>query len=159
MIIYCKKILSLKYNLNIIFQIIFTPNHKLTSIFLKNRYVKITKTYIENIFLNNKYEKVGSFFLYDKLDSIKFGKKNLVGKKRKLITKKKLHQRTNLEEEQKNFINSFPYLYYLGFYYEDVQIYININFIGRYFIKYFKYQRKLFLYDNYFKITSRNHLF
>ena len=77
-------------------------------------------------FLYQKYEKVGSFFLYKKIDSNYFNKNKNQNEEQKakikLIKKKNNLEKTyeQIEEEKKILLDSFPYIYHLGFYYEDV---------------------------------------
>ena len=83
---------------------------KLTSIFLKNRYLKIIFTYIENIFLSNNYEKIGNYFIKTKISSYYFPN---------------LKKEKNFINNNHNFSNSIDYSFYIGYLIDDNEIYLN----------------------------------
>lgn len=84
---------------------------KLTSIFLKNRYLKIIFTYIENIFLSNNYEKIGNYFIKTKLSSYHFPN----------LKKEKNYINNNIYD----FYNSIDYSFYIGYLIDDNEIFLN----------------------------------
>ena len=112
----CNKLDYIKLNQNIfnekyIQELKLPQLQKLTSIFLKNRYLKIIFTYIENIFLSNNYEKIGNYFIKTKLSSYHFPN----------LKKEKNYINNNIYD----FYNSIDYSFYIGYLIDDNEIFLN----------------------------------